>query len=142
MAAQVLRPYDILQPRSRPAANPNPRPQQRRSSLGKQRERLPKPAKAPVHAKGAALGRPHTPRKAAEVYAGSGFANSPAPSALPLPRFSLKKDAPAVGEYLATMALRRMLRLETEKEKDLIFEGEMEDQLQLMVALFYRLELV
>ncbi|CAL9210146.1 unnamed protein product [Musa hybrid cultivar] len=48
----------------------------------------------------------------AEVYAGSGFWNSPSPSSLPLPRFSLKKDAPAVGEFLATVALRRMLRLE------------------------------
>ncbi|URD77746.1 hypothetical protein MUK42_05126 [Musa troglodytarum] len=36
----------------------------------------------------------------AEVYAGSGFFNSPSPSSLPLPRFSLKKDAPAVGECL------------------------------------------
>lgn len=111
MATQVVRPYDVLEgpiPRRKSPRRPAPAP-------GKQRERLAKPSKAADFGKGATL-RPAPVAKAAaglgDVYAGSGFANSPAPSALPLPRFSLKKDGPAVGEFLATAALRRMLRLE------------------------------
>ncbi|KAG6521859.1 hypothetical protein ZIOFF_018992 [Zingiber officinale] len=100
MATQVLRPDHSLQPRRKSSEKTTPEPQRRSPP----RKHSPKPAK------GAALER--SPGQAAEVYAGSAFANSPAPSALPLPRFSLKKGAPAMGEYLATVALKRMLRVE------------------------------
>ena len=46
-----------------------------------------------------------------DVYAGSAFAVSPSPSALPLPSFS-KKQALAVVDDTATRDLRRLLRLE------------------------------
>ncbi|THU64328.1 hypothetical protein C4D60_Mb01t25300 [Musa balbisiana] len=42
------------------------------------------------------------------MYAETDFWNSPSPSALLQPRFFLKKDAPAVGEYLAIVVLRRV----------------------------------
>ncbi|WOL16475.1 hypothetical protein Cni_G25262 [Canna indica] len=115
MATRVLCPHDILQapdatlaPRRKSTPKPHRRPEAR-----KQRERSPKPAKAVGPSKGATSKQGPPPPQFSEVYAGSGFANSPAPSSLPLPSFSsLKKDAPAVGEYFATVALRRMLRLE------------------------------
>ena len=47
----------------------------------------------------------------ADVYAGSAFAVSPAPSALPLPSFSKKPSSAAVDDS-ATRDLRRLLRLE------------------------------
>lgn len=45
------------------------------------------------------------------VYAGSAFAVSPAPIALPLPKF-LKKQIPVTVDDSATRDLRRLLRLE------------------------------
>ncbi|KAJ6355900.1 hypothetical protein OIU78_004097 [Salix suchowensis] len=45
-----------------------------------------------------------------DVYAGSAFAVSPAPSSLPLPSFSKKKQVPT--DDAATRDLRRLLRLE------------------------------
>ncbi|KHN03023.1 hypothetical protein glysoja_009889 [Glycine soja] len=47
-----------------------------------------------------------------EVYAGSAFAVSPSPEALPLPSFSTKKQASAAVDDSATRDLRRLLRLE------------------------------
>lgn len=47
-----------------------------------------------------------------DVYAGSAFAVSPSPSALPLPSFSKKKQCSAVVDDSATRDLRRLLRLE------------------------------
>ncbi|TKY54090.1 hypothetical protein E2542_SST18496 [Spatholobus suberectus] len=47
-----------------------------------------------------------------DVYAGSAFAVSPSPSALPLPSFQTKKQASAAFDDSATRDLRRMLRLE------------------------------
>ncbi|KAK7264561.1 hypothetical protein RJT34_32170 [Clitoria ternatea] len=47
-----------------------------------------------------------------DVYAGSAFAVSPSPSALPLPSFSTKKGVPAAFDDSATRDLRRLLRLE------------------------------
>ncbi|RDY04529.1 hypothetical protein CR513_11747, partial [Mucuna pruriens] len=47
-----------------------------------------------------------------DVYAGSAFAVSPSPSALPLPSFSTKKQASATVDDSATRDLRRLLRLE------------------------------
>ncbi|KAJ7980177.1 Proline-rich nuclear receptor coactivator [Quillaja saponaria] len=47
-----------------------------------------------------------------DVYAGSAFAMSPAPSSLPLPSFSKKKQASAIVDDSATRDLRRLLRLE------------------------------
>lgn len=46
------------------------------------------------------------------MYAGSAFAVSPSPSALPLPSFSKKKKASEVVHDSATRNLRRLLRLE------------------------------
>ncbi|KAF7813708.1 proline-rich nuclear receptor coactivator [Senna tora] len=46
------------------------------------------------------------------VYAGSAFAVSPSPNALPLPSFWKKTQAPAVVDDSATRDLRRLLRLE------------------------------
>ncbi|XP_010938865.1 uncharacterized protein [Elaeis guineensis] len=52
-------------------------------------------------------------RKAVDVYAGAGFANSPSPRALPLPRFWGRMPAPAIVVHdSATRDLRRLLRLE------------------------------
>ncbi|XP_015573358.1 uncharacterized protein LOC107261088 [Ricinus communis] len=45
-----------------------------------------------------------------DMYAGSGFAVSPAPSSLPLPSFSKKKQVPI--DDSATRDLRRLLRLD------------------------------
>ncbi|KAJ8503957.1 hypothetical protein OPV22_004843 [Ensete ventricosum] len=115
MATRVFRPHDILQapipaigPRRKPSpvSHRRPRPEGRKqrkraNSAGRDRR---------TGRKGGEMWKQG--EAAAQVYAGTGFSNSPSPSALPLPRFSLKKDAPAVGEYLATVALRRMLRLE------------------------------
>ncbi|TKY72060.1 hypothetical protein E2542_SST00796 [Spatholobus suberectus] len=50
-------------------------------------------------------------RSGRDVYAGSAFAVSPSPSALPLPSFSKRQPAPAVDDS-ATRDLRRLLRLE------------------------------
>ncbi|QCD79922.1 uncharacterized protein LOC114178722 [Vigna unguiculata] len=48
-----------------------------------------------------------------DVYAGSAFAMSPSPNALPLPSFPTKKNSSsAVFEDSATRDLRRLLRLE------------------------------
>lgn len=47
-----------------------------------------------------------------DVYAGSAFAVSPSPEALPLPSFSTKKQASAAVDDSATRDLRRLLRLE------------------------------
>ncbi|KAK7363652.1 hypothetical protein VNO77_05802 [Canavalia gladiata] len=47
-----------------------------------------------------------------DVYAGSAFAVSPSPSALPLPSFQTKKQASAAFDDSATRDLRRLLRLE------------------------------
>lgn len=47
-----------------------------------------------------------------DVYAGSAFAVSPAPSALPLPSFSKKQQLSAAVDDSATRDLRRLLRLE------------------------------
>ncbi|XP_020226680.1 uncharacterized protein LOC109808200 [Cajanus cajan] len=47
-----------------------------------------------------------------DVYAGSAFAMSPSPSALPIPSFSTKKPASAAVDDSATRDLRRLLRLE------------------------------
>ncbi|KAK1316712.1 hypothetical protein QJS10_CPA05g00565 [Acorus calamus] len=44
------------------------------------------------------------------IYAGSAFSSSPSPSALPLPRFSVRSAAAAVDDP-ATMDLRRLLRI-------------------------------
>ncbi|CAL9096242.1 unnamed protein product [Musa textilis] len=115
MATRVLRPHDFLEA---PIARRKPTPvshHRSRPEGRKQRERWEKPAKRAggdrrMGGKGGEMSK--RGEAAAQVYAGTGFSNSPSPSALPLPRFSLKKDAPAVGEFLATVALRRMLRLE------------------------------
>ncbi|KAK1292542.1 hypothetical protein QJS10_CPB17g01497 [Acorus calamus] len=45
------------------------------------------------------------------IYAGSAFSSSPSPSALPLPRFSVRSAAPAAVDDPATMDLRRLLRI-------------------------------
>lgn len=47
-----------------------------------------------------------------DVYAGSAFAVSPSPSALPLPSFPKKKQATPAFDDSATRDLRRLLRLE------------------------------
>ncbi|KAK7359661.1 hypothetical protein VNO77_01623 [Canavalia gladiata] len=47
-----------------------------------------------------------------DVYAGSAFAVSPSPSALPLPSFSRKQSAAKAVADSATRDLRRLLRLE------------------------------
>ncbi|XP_068660989.1 uncharacterized protein [Aristolochia californica] len=47
-----------------------------------------------------------------DVYAGSAFFKSPAPSDLPLPSFSKKKSVPGVVDDSATKDLRRLLRLD------------------------------
>ncbi|KAJ7955011.1 Proline-rich nuclear receptor coactivator [Quillaja saponaria] len=47
-----------------------------------------------------------------DMYAGSAFAMSPAPSSLPLPSFSTKKQSSAIVDDSATRDLRRLLRLE------------------------------
>ncbi|KAF3457279.1 hypothetical protein FNV43_RR01936 [Rhamnella rubrinervis] len=47
-----------------------------------------------------------------DVYAGSAFAMSPAPSSLPLPSFSKKKQVLAIVDDSATRDLRRLLRLD------------------------------
>lgn len=47
-----------------------------------------------------------------DMYAGSAFAVSPSPSALPLPSFSMKKQVAAAVDDSATRDLRRLLRLE------------------------------
>ncbi|KAL3012083.1 hypothetical protein AAZX31_07G235300 [Glycine max] len=47
-----------------------------------------------------------------EVYAGSAFAVSPSPEALPLPSFSTKKQDSVAVDDSATRDLRRLLRLE------------------------------
>lgn len=47
-----------------------------------------------------------------DMYAGSAFAVSPSPSALPLPSFSTKKQNSAAVDDSATRDLRRLLRLE------------------------------
>ncbi|KAK9161405.1 hypothetical protein Syun_007746 [Stephania yunnanensis] len=47
-----------------------------------------------------------------DVYAGSAFSLSPSPRALPLPRFSTKRDGARVVDDSATKDLRRLLRLE------------------------------
>ncbi|KAJ1427250.1 Proline-rich nuclear receptor coactivator motif [Sesbania bispinosa] len=47
-----------------------------------------------------------------DVYAGSAFAVSPSPSALPLPSFPTKKQSSAAFDDSATRDLRRLLRLE------------------------------
>ena len=46
-----------------------------------------------------------------DVYAGSAFAVSPAPSSLPLPSFSKKKPVSTVVDDSATRDLRRLLRI-------------------------------
>lgn len=52
-------------------------------------------------------------RSGRDVYAGSAFAMSPAPSALPLPSFSKRQvGAAAAVDDSATRDLRRLLRLE------------------------------
>ncbi|KAK1258315.1 hypothetical protein QJS04_geneDACA010426 [Acorus gramineus] len=45
------------------------------------------------------------------IYAGSAFSSSPSPSALPLPRFSVRSAAAAAVDDPATMGLRRLLRI-------------------------------
>lgn len=50
--------------------------------------------------------------KSGDMYAGSAFAASPSPSALPLPSFSKKKQCSAAVDDSATRDLRRLLRLE------------------------------
>nr|AFK38396.1 unknown [Lotus japonicus] len=52
------------------------------------------------------------PVKSDIMYAGSACAMSPAPSALPLPSFSTRKQSPAAFDDSATRDLRRLLRLE------------------------------
>lgn len=47
-----------------------------------------------------------------DVYAGSAFAMSPAPSSLPLPSFSKKKQVLGIVDDSATRDLRRLLRLD------------------------------
>ncbi|KAG2721622.1 hypothetical protein I3760_02G089800 [Carya illinoinensis] len=47
-----------------------------------------------------------------DMYAGSAFATSPAPSSLPLPSFSKKKQVSAIVDDSATRDLRRLLRLD------------------------------
>ncbi|KAK7348180.1 hypothetical protein VNO80_22730 [Phaseolus coccineus] len=47
-----------------------------------------------------------------DVYAGSAFAVSPSPNALPLPSFPTKKNSSAAFDDSATRDLRRLLRLE------------------------------
>ncbi|BAT77204.1 hypothetical protein LR48_Vigan01g312800 [Vigna angularis] len=47
-----------------------------------------------------------------DVYAGSAFAMSPSPNALPLPSFPTKKNSSAAFDDSATRDLRRLLRLE------------------------------
>jgi len=47
-----------------------------------------------------------------DVYAGSAFAMSPSPNALPLPSFPMKKNSSAAFDDSATRDLRRLLRLE------------------------------
>lgn len=47
-----------------------------------------------------------------DVYAGSAFAVSPSPSALPLPSFPTKQQPTAAFDDSATRDLRRLLRLE------------------------------
>ncbi len=51
-------------------------------------------------------------RPGCDVYAGSAFAVSPSPSALPLPSFSKKQQSSPVVDDSATRDLRRLLRLE------------------------------
>lgn len=50
--------------------------------------------------------------KSGGMYAGSAFAVSPSPSALPLPSFSKKQQCSAAVDDSATRDLRRLLRLE------------------------------
>jgi len=47
-----------------------------------------------------------------DMYAGSAFAMSPSPNALPLPSFPTKKNSSAAFDDSATRDLRRLLRLE------------------------------
>lgn len=53
--------------------------------------------------------RPAAAEEGGDAYAGSAFAASPSPRALPLPRFPRRSEAAAEE---ATRALRRLLRLE------------------------------
>ena len=50
-------------------------------------------------------------KNACDVYAGSAFAMSPSPSALPIPSFQRKFTAPVTVDDSATRDLRRLLRL-------------------------------
>ncbi|MGD7217426.1 proline-rich nuclear receptor coactivator motif-containing protein, partial [Ralstonia pseudosolanacearum] len=51
--------------------------------------------------------------RSGDVYAGSTFDMSPSPRALPLPKFSLRKEAVAIStvDDSATKDLRRLLRI-------------------------------
>jgi hypothetical protein len=46
-----------------------------------------------------------------DVYAGSAFAMSPSPSALPIPSFQRKFASPVAADDSATRDLRRLLRI-------------------------------
>ncbi|KAL4386117.1 hypothetical protein GQ457_09G022750 [Hibiscus cannabinus] len=70
--------------------------------LGPDPEKVPKQIKI-VDIKSSVTGK-------SDVYAGSAFFVSPAPSSLPLPSFSKKKEAPV--DDSATRDLRRLLRLD------------------------------
>ncbi|EHA8592448.1 hypothetical protein COCNU_contig69526081G000010 [Cocos nucifera] len=139
MGTEVLRPQDCLirpDPALFPRRKPNPRAFRKPAS--KRREGSPKRAKTAggedkkkgwaVEGRTAATGngggwdlaapgmipKEVRLRKAADVYAGAAFANSPSPRALPLPRFWGRTSSPAaiVVDDSATRDLRRLLRLE------------------------------
>ena len=66
--------------------------------------RSPSPALAPVTTRS-------VEPPSADVYAGSGFSQSPSPRSLPLPSFFRRKASDAVDNS-ATEGLRRLLRLD------------------------------
>ena len=68
--------------------------------------------KVTILRRGQSLDSTTAPAVNSDMYAGSAFAVSPSPSALPLPSFQTKKQpSPAVDDS-ATRDLRRLLRLE------------------------------
>ncbi|KAL2339103.1 hypothetical protein Fmac_013549 [Flemingia macrophylla] len=89
-------------------SEPRKRPENRRSSADDSRVARTAFEKATILRRGQSLDS----FLKSEVYAGSAFAVSPSPSALPIPSFSTKKQASPAFDDSATRDLRRLLRLE------------------------------
>jgi len=105
--AEFLRPDPTLLPKGRTMKS--------RSVLSKESEEATPPGLETEIAEGDdGIKTPNFPVFISEKWAGPAFPNSPSPSALPLPRFSIKKPVGEMAEIdrFATRDLRRLLGLD------------------------------